>query len=492
MVRRPAPPAARLLLGALALAPLVALVLALGACRERRPVRVVLVTLDTVRLDSLVAAGGAGGESAMPRLLERSRAGVRFDRFYAATSVTQPSHASMLTALHPWEHGVVSNGQVLPESVLTVPEVLREKGFTTAAVVASFPVASRFGFGQGFETFSEEFTEHPTPNRRWEGHAVPEDRFYSLADTVTDRALGILDQLAPPEGSGGGQAGDLFLWVHYFDAHDPYGDTAPEGPSYPTTRVFHTIEQGGDPAPLLARFRSAYDRDVSFLDRHLDRLLARLEADAEAYETHVVLASDHGESFGEGGAIGHGMRLTDEQVRVPLVILSPLAAPGVEGDVEAVRGPAAEPRVDLTPAGSVDVARTLLALAGVAADEEPWSRARDLGVAAPSALRSGAGGRAGALGMRRTIPNARIVELRTDGTRHSLQEPLFYAVDREGRVFRGNGAGLTEAPPGADPGTARRVVALFGAFERSLESGTAPAAADPEALEGLRALGYVD
>lgn len=484
MVRRPAPPAARPLLGALALAPLVALVLAfvlaLGACRERRPVRVVLVTLDTVRLDSLVAAGGAGGESAMPRLLERSRAGVRFDHFYAATSVTQPSHASMLTALHPWEHGVVSNGQVLPESVLTLPEVLREKGFTTAAVVASFPVASRFGFGQGFDTFSEEFTEHPTPNRRWEGHAVPEDRFYSLADTVTDRALGILDRLARPEGSGGGRAGDLFLWVHYFDAHDPYGDTAKEGPSYPTTRVFHTIEQGGDPAPLLARFRSAYDRDVSFLDRHLDRLLARLEADAEAYETHVVLASDHGESFGEGGAIGHGMRLTDEQVRVPLVILSPQA----------------EPRVDLTPAGSVDVARTLLALAGVAADEEPWSRARDLGAAAPSALpgagRSGAGERAGALGMRRTIPNARIVELRTDGTRHSLREPLFYAVDREGRVFRGNGAGLAEAPPGADPGTARRVVALFGAFERSLESGTAPAAADPEALEGLRALGYVD
>ncbi|HUF78425.1 MAG TPA: sulfatase-like hydrolase/transferase, partial [Thermoanaerobaculia bacterium] len=82
----------------------------LGACRDPQPVRVVLVTLDTLRYDSLVPAEGEGAESAMPRLLERSRAGVRFERFYAATSITQPSHASMLTALHPWEHGVVSNG----------------------------------------------------------------------------------------------------------------------------------------------------------------------------------------------------------------------------------------------------------------------------------------------------------------------------------------------------------------------------------------------
>lgn len=452
--------------------------LAAAGCREPRPVRVVLVTLDTLRHDSLAPAGAAGGEPAMPLLAERAgRAGVRFERFYAATSVTQPSHASMLTALHPWEHGVVSNGQVLPESVLTVPEALREAGFATAAVVASFPVASRFGFGQGFDSFSEEFTEHPVANRRWEGHRVPEDRFYSLADTITDRALAALDALAGAERSGGGPARGQFLWVHYFDPHDPYGD-AGGGPQYAPPRAFHLIEQGGDPAPLLAKFRSAYDGDVAFLDRHLDRLLARLEADAERYETHVVLASDHGESFGEGGAIAHGMRLTEEQIRVPLVILSPRLEPGVED----------------RPAGSVDVAPTLLSLAGVAAGGEPWSRARDLAAPADGAGegRRGSPARAGALGMRRTVRNPRIVELRTDGTRHSLQEPEFYAVDREGRLFRGNGAGLAEAPPGADPAAAERVVALFAAFERAVETGAAPAADDPEALEGLRALGYVN
>jgi arylsulfatase A-like enzyme len=451
----------------------------LGACRDPQPVRVVLVTLDTLRYDSLVPAEGEGAESAMPRLLERSRAGVRFERFYAATSITQPSHASMLTALHPWEHGVVSNGQVLPERFVTVPEALREAGFATAAVVASFPVASRFGFGQGFDSFSEDFTEHPTANRRWEGHRVPEDRFYALADTVTDRALAALDAFESADRAGAGPARHQFLWVHYFDPHDPYGD-AGGGPVYSPHGAFRLIERGGDPGPLLRQFRSAYDRDAAFLDRHLDRLLARLEADAGGYETHVVLASDHGESFGESGAIAHGMRLTEEQVRVPLVILSPRVEPGVEG----------------RPAGSVDIARTLMSLAGVAADQEPWSGARDLTAPARSSgrgeRRRGAGDRAGALGMRRTFHRAGQTELRTDGSRHSLQEPLFYAVDREGLIFRGNGAGLEEAPPEADPSTVGRVVALFGAFERGVEAGSAPAADDPEALEGLRALGYVN
>ena len=176
-------------------APALAAVLVLAACGRERPERVVLVTVDTLRYDALVGRDGA--EPAMPHLLERARGGALFERFYAATSVTQPSHASMLTALQPWEHGVTRNGQVLEERFATVAEVLREAGFATGAVVASFPVAARFGFAQGFDVFSDDFTEHPVAQRRWEGHDVPGDRFYSLAGTVTDRALEI-----PSTGSG--------------------------------------------------------------------------------------------------------------------------------------------------------------------------------------------------------------------------------------------------------------------------------------------------
>lgn len=451
--------------------------------------RVVLVTLDTLRYDALLPDGhpdgppdglsADGGGSPMPRLLERARDGALFERFYAATSVTQPSHASMLTGLHPWEHGVTANGQVLDERFETVAEVLREAGFATAAVVASFPVASRFGFAQGFDSFDDRFTESPVDDRRWEGHDVPEDRFYSLADTVTDRALALLEAV----GSGPERPRDGFLWVHYFDPHDPYGDTG-GGPRYHPGRARRALEEGRDVEPLLGRFRSAYDRDAAFLDRQLHRLLDTLAAGADRFETHVVLASDHGESFGEEGALAHGLRLTDEQIRVPLVILSPRVAPGRRRDV----------------AGSVDVAPTLLALAGVAVDPgEPGSRSlprapsrpRDL-TAAPD--RGPSPGRA--LGMRRTFPDERRTEerteLRTDGSRHALPRYLFYAVDPGGRVVRGNGAGLAGKTQDADPDEARRWTALFRELEGRVEAGGAPDAVDPQALEALRALGYVE
>ncbi|HSL81253.1 MAG TPA: sulfatase-like hydrolase/transferase, partial [Thermoanaerobaculia bacterium] len=236
--------------------------LLLASCREPLPVRVVVVTLDTLRYDALDpdrapdGAAADGGESSMPLLLARAREGALFERFYAATSVTQPSHASMFTALHPWEHGVVSNGQVLDERFDTVAEVLRGEGFATAAVVASFPVAARFGFAQGFDSFDDRFTEGRLPRRRWEGHAVT-GAFYSLADTVTERALMHLG--SPGRDPETGRPRDQFLWVHYFDPHDPYGDTG-GGPSHPLRAARRAIEAGRDVAPVLAAFREAYAR----------------------------------------------------------------------------------------------------------------------------------------------------------------------------------------------------------------------------------------
>ena len=448
MIRRPAP-----------LLALPLLLCTLTACGGEAPARVVLITLDTLRYDGLVPREGE--LSPMPATWARAGRGLLFERFYASTSVTQPSHASKLTALHPWEHGVVSNGQILEERFVTVAELLAAEGFATEAVVASFPVAGRFGFAQGFDRFDDLFVEgaDDPEERRWEGHTVPGGAFYSLGGHVTERALARIDAAG---------ARRQFFWFHYFDPHDPYGDAAGEERLSPT-RAFTLLERGRDVSALLERFRTLYDRDLAALDRALDRLLARLEADADEIPTHVVLTSDHGESFGEAGAIAHGMRLTPEQIRVPLVILSPR--------VEAAR------RDDV--ASSVDVARTLLSLAGVdlpgGAAGAAWRRARDL--TAPP------GGRTGAVGMRRTFWSDSMVELRADGSRHPLDQHLFYAVDREGRLVRGNGEELLDpATEGASP---ERLRELFAGFERALAAGVAPAAGDPEAREALRALGYV-
>lgn len=427
----------------------------LAACGGDPPARVVLITLDTLRYDGLVPEEGE--TSPMPATFARSEKGLVFEKFYASTSVTQPSHASKLTALHPWEHGVVSNGQILEERWDTVPEILSAEGFATEAVVASFPVAGRFGFAQGFDRYDDVFVQDVNEEeRRWEGHEVPGGGFYSLGGHVTDRAIERIDAAT---------AERQFFWFHYFDPHDPYGDASETANLYPT-RAFKMLEEGKDVTALLERFRTFYDRDLGAMDRDLDRLLARLEADTDEMPTHVVLVSDHGESFGEEGAIAHGMRVTDEQIRVPLVILSPRVEPARRTDV----------------AGSVDVALTLLSLAGVEPPAgEHWRRARD--------LTASAGGRGEAVGMRRTFWNESMTELRADGTRHPLDENRFYAVDREGNLVRGSSEEFLDPPE--DERLAERIRGLFAGFERAIEAGTARAAGDPATRDALRALGYV-
>ena len=209
-----------------------ALVIGIGCGRESQTVlRVVLISLDTLRLDAFTGAEGV--PSAMPRLRARAERGARLSRFYAATSITQPTHATMFTALHPWEHGVTSNGEILDAELVTVAEAMREAGFETGAVVAAFPLAARFGFAQGFDEYREVFTTSFLGMRRWEGREVPDRAFFGVAESVTDHALELLD---------GARAAKQFFWFHYFDPHAPYGSSS--GGTATRWDVFRRIDAG--------------------------------------------------------------------------------------------------------------------------------------------------------------------------------------------------------------------------------------------------------
>ncbi len=427
--------------------------LALGACGQRgRGVRIVLVTLDTARAEAL---------EEMPSTAAFAGRGALFERAWSATSTTQPTHASLLTGLHPWQHGVTRNGEVLAEVRATLAESFRELGFETAAVVASFPLGRRFGFAQGFELFRDELS---TPYaRRWEGEEVEGGRFYTLGEEVTDEALELLSSLRGEK---------QFLWVHYFDPHDPYGDAAVEGgvpgeggQPVPIAALLQAARTGSAEARgLVERARELYGRDLAALDRALDRLFERLDADAELFETHVVLTADHGESFGEQGCLGHGKRLVPEQLRVPLAIVSP-----------RVR---AERRAD--DAGSVDVAATLLALAGAERRSLPG---RDLTEAASSDT--------AVVGMRRDFEPPKEEQL-LDGRVLPVEGLRFYAV-RGGRLFTGDAGGILEDDDPERPqedARARELRAVFAGFAAIL-AGTPVEALDGEDVRAaLQALGY--
>lgn len=443
----------------LLIAALLGLLLAACDFSQGEPVRVVLISLDTLRYDQLPAT--IEGPSAMPLTAARARRGVRFERFYASTSITQPSHVSMFTGLHPWEHGVTRNGIPLSERIRTLAEMLEDSGFETKAVVASFPLTSRFGFARGFDSFVEDFDERFGRADVWEKDwQVPGSRFFTGADSVSTRAIQQIDQAS---------ASKQFFWFHYFDPHSPYGSSY--GHTFRKPELMRALAR--DPSrkeELLGRARRGYGADVKFLDTELDRLFTRLERDAAEVPTHIVVVADHGESLGEGGSVGHGSLVSEEQLHVPAFILSPGLEPSLRSDVSS----------------SIDIAHTLLALAGV----EPKGtvlRGRDLTKPPTAPTR--------AFAMRKTFHDGKFKDVRLDGVVHVLEGSLFCQIDGDGQMHRGNAAGLApdeSAGDALDPSGREEILARFRRFEEELEGVAEGVEMDEETRRGLKALGYLE
>ena len=284
---------------------------------------VLLITLDTTRADHLGCYGNQVAET--PAIDSLGDRGVIFDHAFTPVPVTLPAHATIMTGLEPFHHGVRGNGQYrLPGECTTLAEILADEGYATAAFVASFAVDRRFGLDQGFEVYdfrvSNEGRAGPLSfeNERGAGH-------------VTDAALRWLDSH-----DRAGEPAPFFMWVHYYDPHAPYA--APPEFRHP------------GPVSLI----TAYDAEIAFVDSQIRRLLNALDEKRLRNNTLIVLVSDHGEALGDHGEDEHGGFIYDETVRVAWVLSCPALF-------------AKPQRVDDRVVGLVDVAPTILELLDIAA-----------------------------------------------------------------------------------------------------------------------------
>ncbi len=278
---------------------------------DPRAESVLLITVDTLRADAPGYAGGPPGVT--PAIDHLAAGGRRFHRAHAHAVLTLPAHASILTGLYPYQHGVRDNGgYVLAPSVPTLAGRLAGAGFATAAFVAAFPLDSRFGLDAGFALYDDRYRE-----------VGPAETFL-LAERPGGEVVG--PALAWWRENAGRRR---FLWVHLFEPHAPYEP----------------------PEPFAGRFAEApYFGEVAAADAALAPLL---EPFLEGRETGtlVVLTADHGEGLGEHGEATHGLFAYQSTLRVPLVLFGP----GVEtGD-------------DHRLARHVDLAPSILEAAGLAA-----------------------------------------------------------------------------------------------------------------------------
>jgi choline-sulfatase len=238
---------------------------------------ILLVTLDTTRADAIGPEAVGIRTPAFSAIASRGR---RFRQAYATVPETLPSHVSILTGLYPAGHGIHENGRFVPPGQALLAERLHEAGYRTAAFVSSFILTRRFGLARGFDLYDDRLAA---------------GRVERTAAETTDSAVAFLaSQPSAP----------LFVWVHYFDPHDPY--TPPE--------------------PFRSRFpKQPYLGEVAYMDSELGRLIQAFEQRAKG-PAAVILVGDHGEGLGDHGEALHGNLLYQSTMHVPLV----LAGPGIE------------------------------------------------------------------------------------------------------------------------------------------------------------------
>ena len=116
---------------------------------------IVLVSIDGIPATELRAYGAERSDT--PAIDELAAESVVFERAYAHSPQTLPSHASMLTGRLPLDHGVRDEvGFTLNADARTLAELLRNRGFTTGAAVSSFLLRQQSGLAQGFSFFDAD------------------------------------------------------------------------------------------------------------------------------------------------------------------------------------------------------------------------------------------------------------------------------------------------------------------------------------------------
>lgn len=265
----------------------------------------VFITVDTLRADHLHCYGNETIET--PQMDLFASRGVKFERCISQTPLTLPSHTTIFTGTLPLFHGVRDNGGFLvPQELVTLAELFKERGFETAAFVAAYVLDSKWGLNQGFDYYFDNFDL--TRFKRVSLASVQRP-----ADEVMDEALDWLEKK---------KDGKFFAWIHLYDPHTPYEPPRAFAQKYP-----------GRP----------YLGEIAFTDSQLERLWEFLEKENLTQNTFLVFASDHGESLGEHRESTHGFFVYQEAIHVPLIFVTPFE------ELHSISSPAVVSLVDIFP-----------------------------------------------------------------------------------------------------------------------------------------------
>ena len=273
-----------------------------------RGLNVILITLDALRPDHLGCYGYKKNTS--PNIDKLAKEGVLFTQAISQTSWTCPSFFSLITSTYPSTNQVYYWDRILPKSIITLTEILKEKGYCNGFISGHGGTNPNSGFNRGFDTFVD----------------IVEVR----AGQITNEAISWIKN---------NRNKNFFLWIHYMDTHSPYQ------PPFPYNKLFLPADFiklsdeflaekykwiGVFPIQSLENtlteedreyYISQYDGVINFIDEQIGILLKNLKNLNLFKKTFIIITADHGENLADQDKyFGHGGALYEELIKVPLIL----------------------------------------------------------------------------------------------------------------------------------------------------------------------------
>ena len=285
--------------------------------RDGKPKNVILVIQDSLRADR-VKPFWPKARPDVPNWEILAKTGTIFRNTYVQGNESRASHAAIWSGLYAVNHKMIVDGAKLDAARWeTLGEVMKKAGFATHGESANGYIIAKWGFGEGWDSYQ---------NHIHDGGGVRGDQVQELGLKVAEK----LNTKGKP----------WFLYLGLIDTHVSWRAKEPwikqYSPKY--EGKYKTQASGVDVEAMAAgklkitdadkeHIRAIYDSNVSYQDKLLGDMFAKLKAWGVDQDTLVVVTADHGDEQWEDGRVGHGASLRETLIRVPLAIYYPKLFP---------------------------------------------------------------------------------------------------------------------------------------------------------------------
>ncbi len=345
---------------------------------------IVLLTIDTVREDALSSSPRALVAGLTPQLDALAQSGCQIEQASSTSPLTGPSHAAMLSGVHPIELGLFQNGRTLPADVPWLPEELQKRGYQTAAFVSSAMLEGDLGYRRGFAIYDDDQSGLAAIQSSTLAPLFPKPRI-SKSDAFSRFGLKTIEKMDQWLATTNPKV-PVFIWLHLYDAHRPYVATQlsqefvknteirlppaesfsqwKEKPVVPKKTTFtqtmfsdlQNLDPEGQKSDHSDAMVKSYLAGVRDLDRLVGTAWERINRHRPDADRVWAIVSDHGESLTEHGELGsHQFNVYEANIRVPFLLSS--------GDCPTA------------PISTINVGHALIHRAGLQVD---WTHHKDI------------------------------------------------------------------------------------------------------------------